>query len=56
MTRKRAKSVDRQSFWAVGMAKTPGELRRPPPMASPQTGGMLAFVPFQGSIWGMSAN
>jgi hypothetical protein len=54
MTRKRARSVDQRSFWALGTAKPSGELRRPP-VASTQTAGMLAFAPIEGFIRRMSA-
>ena len=53
MARKRAESVDQRSFWALGTADAPENCvgRR---FASPETGRMLAFAPFQGVIRGMS--
>ena len=53
MARKRAESMDQASFWAVNAAGAPGKRCRPT-MASPRTGRMIGFAPFQGFIRGMS--
>ena len=54
MTRERAKSMDQSSFWTVDAAGAPGKPHRPL-MASPEPGRLLAFAPFLGFIWRMSA-
>jgi hypothetical protein len=54
MTRKRAKSMDQTSFWALGSAEAPEKLYRLP-MASPEPGRMLELARLQGFIWRMSA-
>ncbi len=55
MTRERAKSMDQSSFWTVDAARVPGKPHRPL-MASPEPGRLLAFAPFLGFIWRMSAH
>ena len=54
MTRERAKWMDQTSFWTLDTAAAPGKLRGPP-MASRESGRMLALAPFRGFIGGMSA-
>ena len=54
MARERAKSMDQSSFWTVDATGPPRKLCRPT-MASPEPGGMLRFLRFQGFIRGMSA-
>ena len=45
--------MDQSSFWTVDATGPPRKLCRPT-MASPEPGGMLRFLRFQGFIRGMS--
>ena len=51
----KGQSMDQTSFGRPCTAEAPGKLRRPP-LASPESGRMLAFAPVQGFIWGVSDN